>query len=278
MATPKNQSVLKAFAMLKAFHSPNEWLTSSELSRRAKLPPASGYRMIQTLMEIGAVVRGVGGRYRPGMLLVSLSQNVAIGELLHEASQEIMAALAKEMNATVQLGLLEGGMVTYVTKSSTPTSIPTHSRPGAQLEAYSSGLGKVLLAALPSEQLEGFILEGDLVALTPHTITDRAALRDHLTRVRKQGFAIDDRESQADLRCIAVPISDGDGRVVAGISASEDAGSMTAERQAELLGALRRAAALLGRKVFHTGPAAEEPGTALRRPKKSPAHGALRAS
>jgi IclR family acetate operon transcriptional repressor len=271
MATPKNRSVFKAFAMLKAFHSPDEWLTSSELSRRAGLPPASGYRMIQTLMEIGAVVRGAGGRYRPGMLLVSLSHNVAISELLHEASQEIMTALAREVEATVQLGLLEGGMVTYVTKSATPTSVPTHSRPGAQLEAYSSGLGKVLLAALPSEQLESFIMEGDLVALTPHTITDRAALRDQLARVRKQGFAIDDRESQADLCCIAVPICDGDGRVVAGISASENATSMTAERRAQLLDALLKAASLLGRKVFHTGPAVGEPRAASRSPKKLPA-------
>ena len=72
MATPRNQSVFKAFAMLKSFRDPGEWLTSSELSRRANLPEASGYRMIQTLEEIGAVVRGPRGRYRPGMLLVSL--------------------------------------------------------------------------------------------------------------------------------------------------------------------------------------------------------------
>jgi IclR family acetate operon transcriptional repressor len=271
MATPKNQSVLKAFAMLKAFHAPDEWLTSSELSRRAGLPPASGYRMIQTLMQIGAVVRGSGGRYRPGMLLVSLSHNVAIGELLHEASEEIITTLARELNATVQLGILEGGMVTYVTKSATPTSFPTHSRPGAQLEAYSSGLGKVLLAGLPSEQLESFILEGDLVALTPSTITDRAALRTHLARVRKQGFAIDDRESQADLRCVAVPVCDGGGRVVAGLSASENAHSMTPERQADLLEALRKAAAMLGREVFRTGPVAAEPRQTSRGAKKLPA-------
>ena len=62
MATPKNYSVMKAFALLKAFHDPDEWLTSCELSRRANLPEASGYRLIQTLEEIGAVVRGPRGR------------------------------------------------------------------------------------------------------------------------------------------------------------------------------------------------------------------------
>jgi len=62
VATPKNYSVMKAFALLKAFREPHEWLTSCELSRRANLPEASGYRLIQTLEEIGAVVRGPRGR------------------------------------------------------------------------------------------------------------------------------------------------------------------------------------------------------------------------
>src|SRR5882762_10973076 len=98
MATPKNQSVLKAFAMLKSFDSADQWLTNSELSRRANLPEASGYRLIQTLEEIGAVVRGPRGRYRPGMLLVSLSQNVIVSELFQEAGQRAASDLSERLN------------------------------------------------------------------------------------------------------------------------------------------------------------------------------------
>jgi IclR family acetate operon transcriptional repressor len=250
MATPKNQSVIKAFSMLKSFQRPDEWLTSCELSRRANLPEASGYRLIQTLEQIGAVIRGPRGRYRPGMLLVSLSYNVAIGDLLREASQDVTAQLAKRFDLTVHLGLLEGGMVTYIAKVRTPTSLSLHTKLGLQLEAYCSGLGKVLLAALPDEQLESFILDGDLVALTPYTITERAALRAELKRVRRQGYAVDDREIRADMRCVAVPIHDADGRVVAAMSATDHALRMTEERQAEVRDALFGAAAALERKVF----------------------------
>ena len=91
MATPRNQSVFKAFALLKAFRNPEEWLTSSELSRRSNLPEASGYRLIQTLEDLGAVVRGPRGRYRPGMLLVSLSRNVIVPDLLQEPGQQAAA-------------------------------------------------------------------------------------------------------------------------------------------------------------------------------------------
>ena len=93
MATPKNHSVMKAFALLKSFRDPEEWVTSCELSRRANLPEASGYRLIQTLEEIGAVARGPRGRYRPGLLLLSLSQNVTLAELLRDASHALMTEL-----------------------------------------------------------------------------------------------------------------------------------------------------------------------------------------
>jgi DNA-binding IclR family transcriptional regulator len=254
VATPNNQSVLKAFSMLKAFHSPDEWLTSRELSRRADLPKASGYRLIQTLEQIGAVVRGRGGRYRPGMLLVSLSQKVQIGDLLREASVDIIGELANRFDLTVHLGMLEAGMVTYVAKVCTPTSFSPHTRLGAQLEAYCSGLGKVLLAALPDEELEGFIMDGAFVALTPYTITDRTLLRAELQKVRRVGFAVDDREIRVDMRCVAVPIHDAEGQTVAAMSATDHAERMTPERQDQVRNALLGGAQALERRVYPQAP------------------------
>jgi DNA-binding IclR family transcriptional regulator len=87
VGTPKNQSVMKAFVLLRAFRRPDEWLTSSELSRRAKMPEASGYRMMQTLEGIGAVVRDARGRYRPGMLLLEISHNIDAQDLWRTAAQ-----------------------------------------------------------------------------------------------------------------------------------------------------------------------------------------------
>jgi len=254
MSTPRNQSVIKAFAMLKSFARPDEWLTSSELSRRAKLPEASGYRLIQTLEELGAVTRGPKGRYRPGMLLVSLSEKVIVGDLLHEAAHDIAEELGKRLDVTVHVGIFENGMVTYVTKVSTPRSLALNTRPGAQLEAYCSGLGKILLASLENDELDSFIFEGDLVALTPHTITDKAQLRAHLEDVRRLGYAVDNREIQLDMCCVAVPIHDSQLRTIAAISATEYADRMTADRQRELRGALQEAAKEIGRRVFRDHP------------------------
>ncbi len=257
VATPKNRSVMKAFAILKAFHDPEEWVTSCELSRRAKLPEASGYRLIQTLEDIGAVVRGPRGRYRTGLLLLSLSRNVTISELLRDASQALMTEWAQRLNLTMHLGMLEHGMVTYVAKVAPPGAFPVYTKVGGQLEAYCSGLGKVLLAGLPNEQMEAVIMDGALVALTPYTITNAVALRAELKRVREQGFALDDRENHANMRCVAVPVLDRDGRAVAALSASDDALRMTAERQLEIRDVLFGIASSLRQKLYPS-PAAPE--------------------
>jgi IclR family acetate operon transcriptional repressor len=245
----KNSLILRAFLVLDALRGPEEWLSSADLSQRAGLPKASGHRIIKTLEEIGAVVRGPHGRYGLGMLLVALSHSVAIRELLYETSNTALADLSRRLNLTVHMGTLDEGMVTYVAKFSTPTSFPIRTRCGSQLEAYCTGLGKVLLAALPDNQLENFIIDGDLVALTPYTITDRNALRSELTRIRRLGFAVDDRECQSDASCVAVAVRDADNRTVAAISGTVNAGDMTAERQRIIRHALLDTASAIGRRL-----------------------------
>lgn len=252
MATPKNKSVMKAFSMLRAFRAPDEWLTSAELSRRARLPEASGYRLIQTLEEIGAVIRDGRGRYGPGMLLVSLSRNVAHDRLLRDAANAILEDLAVELDLIVHMGVLEDGMVTYVAKAGANVRFRVHTEVGAQLEAYCSGLGKVLLAALPARDLDAFLDEGDLIALTPNTIVDPAKFRAEIEKVRRQGWAIDNCEIAPDLRCVAVPVHDASGRVVAAISSSDDESRMSADRVAEIRVALTGAAAKVAANIYRT--------------------------
>src|ERR1700743_2429974 len=112
----KNKLVRKTFAMLRSFKSRDEGLTSLELSQRAHLPKASGHRLVQTLEEIGAIVRGPNGRYRLGTLGGTLSHKVSIGELLRRAAQPILSEVAVRLGCTTHLGILENCMVTYLCK------------------------------------------------------------------------------------------------------------------------------------------------------------------
>jgi DNA-binding IclR family transcriptional regulator len=260
MSTPKNQSVVKAFAMLSAFERPDEWLSSAEISRRANIPESSGYRMMETLTEIGAVVRGSRGRYRPGMLLVSLSNKVAIDDLLSVVSRPILRELCSHLDSTAHIAILEDDMIKYVAKMGESRGVNVYSRVGTKLEAYCTALGKILLAALPPDALESYILGGDFVPLTPLTITNPADLRVELDRVKQSGYALDAQESSQHLICLAVPIRGADGSIVAAMSVTESAQGMTKDRQREVRSSLLSAADMITSRIF---PSQEAPAIAL---------------
>ena len=99
-------------------------------------------------------------------------------------------------------------------------------------------------------RFQSFILDGELIALTPHTITSPAALRAELKMVRQLGYALDDRENQADMRCIAVPVLDREGRAVAALSAADGAERMTEAFQQKVRDALFDTASALRQKLY----------------------------
>jgi DNA-binding IclR family transcriptional regulator len=240
---------MKAFVLLRAFRRPDEWLTSSELSRRAKMPEASGYRMMQTLEGIGAVVRDARGRYRPGMLLLELSHSIDAQDLWRTAAQAIIENWSQRLDVIVQIGVYEEGMVTYVARAGRPRGSFRLAQ-GMQFEAYCTALGKVLLAELSEAELKDFFGEGDLVAFTPQTITREDRMRAELHEIRLLGYALDDRETLDDVRCIATPVRDPAGRVVAAISFCDAADRLVESRRQELIRHVLDAAGEVGRRIY----------------------------
>ena len=247
MSTPINNSILRAFSLLRGFERPEEWVTCRELSRRAGMPEASGYRLVLSLEAIGAVIRGPHGGFRPGMLLFDLSQNVHLNDLLRASATPFSRDIARRFGVTVQVGVLEGDMVSYIVVKGR-TKVP--SKPGTQLEAYCSALGKVLLSGLPASELDRFLQEDELVALTPHTIVNKDVLRARIAQIRIQGYGIDDRELDLQLRCVAVPIRDRQGRVIAAMSGSGRPAVLDAVRQIELRLALEAAAENIAARLY----------------------------
>ena len=258
MATPKNYSVIKAFEILKAFRDAEGWLSSCELSRRANLPQASGYRLIKTMEEIGVIAKGKRGQYRPGMLLLSISRGVPLLYLLRDAGNPILANLAASLDLTVHLAVLKNGAITCIEKYCAATAFPLHTRGGAQLDFCSSSLGKVLLAGLDRSEVETLVTGGRLAALPPFTASSVLRLHEELEAVRKHGFAIDDRESHVKTRCVAVPVQDSHGRTIAAISASDEASRIPPARETNIRQTLSGAAGALQSALYSRRTAREQ--------------------
>ena len=250
MATPKIQSVQKAFALLQSFREPGEWVSNAELSRRTGLSEACAHRLMKTLEGIGAVVRDRRGCYRPGMVLSTLSKDIAVGDLICATSEELLADLAGRLKGVVHVGVLHNGMVSYAAKFGEPLRVPIPSRVGAQQEAYCSALGKILLSGLPPQELDDFLHDGDLVALTPQTITSAPGLRMELSAVRERGYSVDNREVFQTIACVGAAIRDPDGDIAAAISFADSASNLSRDWEQEISGHLLAAADAISRKIF----------------------------
>ena len=140
-------------------------------------------------------------------------------DLVREATP-YLKELVNQCNETVHLGVLEEGEVLYLAKEESSQTIRMISYVGKRAPLHSTSLGKVLLAYLSAEDRKK-ILEGKVLPrLTENTITDKRELEKELSKVREQGFALDREENEKDVCCVAAPIRDYQGEVIAALSIS----------------------------------------------------------
>ena len=139
-------------------------------------------------------------------------------------ARPLLAKLAEEANESAHLGVLSGYEVVHLDGEQPAQLVATTLRTGQRLAAHCTALGKVLLAgksALALAQLDKErVRGGKLVAQTPATITDRDKFFEHLRTVASQGWALDLEECAAGLCCVAAPVHDASGAVIAALSIS----------------------------------------------------------
>jgi DNA-binding IclR family transcriptional regulator len=248
-------SLEKALALFSRIARDRGATPLKELAAELELPRSTLYRLVATLQDFGFITRLSRGVYDIGLPLVETLNAVAPGQHLARLSRPVLQGLADLCGATAHLGVLENDMVTYLVKVTGKgvAADGVFTRENAQLEAYCSGIGKVLLAALPETACAQYLAAGPFVALTDQTITDREALRHCVAQVRQQDFAQDDGEVADDLFCLAVPVRRRDGSVHAAISISFQRATRPTRDIVLDLKNLRLCAAELGARLGGSG-------------------------
>ncbi|AEG51086.1 transcriptional regulator, IclR family [Sphingobium chlorophenolicum L-1] len=247
--TPQISSLKRTLTMLEEVVADGGQSNVSTLARSADIPVATAHRQVTTLVEEGYLTPVGRGRHVAGARLLRLLQRLDEKQLIVNVAAPVLHRLAVRVRTIVQLGTLENEMVTYRLKIGQGAA-ELFTQVGMQLEAYCSGMGKVLLANLPREERDAYLANGPFVPLTPRTIIDADALARELDLVAGQGYAIDDGEIVEDLTCAAVPIRRPDGGVPAAISVSQ---SVTGRRisQEDLLDLLRATAREIEQVAFN---------------------------
>lgn len=207
-------ALARGLAVIRAFSGQNQQLTLSDVARVAELPRATVRRCLLTLQALGYV--DVAGRFfslSPQVL--TLAQAYLRSSVLPRVAQPFLERVSETIGESCSASILHGAEVIYVARSSRKRIASLHRDVGTHLPAHCTSMGRVLLAAMPSHELETYLAGTPRQAFTPFTITEAAPLRAALDQVSRDGFCVVDQELEIDLRSLAVPIRNGSGRIVA---------------------------------------------------------------
>ncbi len=156
--------------------------------------------------------------YRIGMRAWEAGQGYLKARDLALIADEHLHAARTELNETIQLGVLEGVEVLYIAKVDADRPFRLISRAGMRLPAWATGLGKVLLAYLPAEELRRRMAGVEFEPFTSTTVTSLAQLERILEQIRADGIGRDEGEHTPFVYCVAAPVRDVSGTVVAAMS------------------------------------------------------------
>ena len=208
------KSLERGLAVIRAFDGEHTAMRLTEVAERTGLTRAAARRFLLTLVELGYVHQD-GDRFSLRPRVLDLGYSYLAGLSFQEIAQPHMESLVREVNESSSISVLDDTEVVYVIRVPTRRIMTITLAVGTRLPAYATSMGRVLLAALPDDELDARLRKITLRKLTPHTIASKKELRAEIERVREQGFAMVDQELEEGLRSAAVPIVDADGTTAA---------------------------------------------------------------
>ena len=237
----------KAFTVLHSLSQAEHDIDLASLAEQTGLPKSTLVRLLHT-MKLHNIVQqdAKTRRYRLGWGLIHLGKAAERQFDLERVVLPYLEQLSKETGETASFAVLEGNRAAYLAQVLTDSIIRGVPPIGAELELHCTAVGKVLLTAYSDEQFAQLIRERGLPRSTDHTIVNSEQLRNEVSKVAKQGYALDDEEAERGGRCIAAPIVDGDEEVVAAISITGPTSRIRIERVGEYAEVVKRIAQHVG--------------------------------
>ncbi|KIC41371.1 hypothetical protein RA28_20915 [Ruegeria sp. ANG-S4] len=193
----------------------------AELARSTEIPVATAHRLLTTLQHRGMVVHDASqGKWRIGPQAYRIGSTFEEEANLLEVAPPVMRILSKETGETANLAIEEGGQLLYLIQVESENPIRASIKNGTDAYFHTSGVGKAIMAHLDTASLKRLLDPLTLVSQTPNSITEKQRLMAELDMSRQRGWALDDEERSAGMRCIGAPVFDSLENVVAGVSIS----------------------------------------------------------
>lgn len=231
------QSVARIFGIIEVLAAHPTGVGLQKLAAEAGLAKSTTHRLLASLLQLGyARQDSVTGKYRLTLKMFELSSGIVNSMDIMGVAKLHLERLAQRTGEAVHLVIRDARDIVYIYKTESGP-MRMSSRVGLRSPLYCTGVGKAILATLPTSEVEDVWKQSKPRKLTDHTITELSALLAQLEEVRARGYAIDDEENELGIRCVALSIPGPGGRADSAFSISGLAPYMTPER-------VRRIAAL----------------------------------
>lgn len=247
------QSIDRALDIIESIAIAQDGKSLTEIASQVGLPKSTAYRLIVTLLNRGYLSKTREGDYKIGYKLIEAASYYINDLELQTEARPYVAEISAHLGLSAYLGVLEGDKVVYIEKRNVSTAAKLYSKIGIRVNAYCSSLGKCLLANYSNEQLEEIMADCSFIKFTPNTIADMKSLHKEITKVRKQGWAIDNEEYELGQRCIGAPIYDYKGDIIAAVSASGDKHILTDDRIEEVADYIKKTALEISKCLGYLG-------------------------
>lgn len=224
---PIIQSVDRALKILDLFDEYDTELKITDISDRMGLHKSTIHSLLKTLQMHHYIEQNPeNGKYRLGMKLFERGNFVIHSLDVRAVAKKHLIDLSIKTGQTVHLVILDGKEGVYIDKVEGTTGTIIYSRIGRRIPIHCSAVGKILVAFKTKEELHKILNGYNYIMHTPNTISNRKDFLAELEKVREQGFAIDNQENEPGVRCVALPIRNHSGQVVASISMSSPISNM----------------------------------------------------
>jgi IclR family KDG regulon transcriptional repressor len=215
----RSQSLERGLDVLEAIADDGGEVGVRELARRCALSPTIVQRLVSSLASRGYIEKnGETARYRLGHRALALGSSSEGAFDYVVAARRELERLAHEHRLSGFVSVLRDGRAIYLLAIQADGPIAVKVSPGSEMPLHSTSAGKVLLASLSDSEARKILGTRKLAAITPHTITDPAAVIASLAKVRRQGFALVNEENIPGVLSVGAPIRDRAGMVLAALS------------------------------------------------------------
>lgn len=242
--------VERALTVLDLLRTKRERLGVNEIAKTCGLNQSTTFRILKTLEKSGWVFQLNDGRYIVGQKISFVTEKDNLYLALRDVARFVMEQYTAQYGQAMNLMVREGTCCTILQQSRTNSIVDYIPPLFSNLPFYACACGKILLSELPVKLVEQIISTCEMKPLTSHTITDPEQFWQTLRATAKQGYAFDNKESAENGSCIAVPIRDHEGTIIAALSFSGFIGIDDPQELLKYLPALQDASGKISHSLY----------------------------